>query len=85
MDKTIKNKEEREQPQKNLWINKIEKIKTIKGYELKDGNLSYEVEAWDKNDQMLFVPPLSSAAVRKIDETKIALFLMDCLARGYQE
>lgn len=54
----------------------------IKGYELKNNNLTYEAEVWDKNGQTLFVPPLSSEIVKKIDETKLAIFLQDCITRG---
>lgn len=44
----------------NVWIDKIKTIKTIKGYEVKNEKLWYDVEAWDKNGQMIYAPPISS-------------------------
>ena len=66
----------------NIWIDKIKAIKTIKGYEIKNGEILYDVDVWDKNGQTLFVPPLQTEAVRKFDTPKLATFLQDCLIRG---
>ena len=77
--------QEKEQAQKNVWIDKIKAIKSIKGYELKNNQITYEAEVWDKNGQTLFVPPLSSETVKKIDKAKLATFLQDCLVRDYHE
>ena len=40
--------QEKEQAQKNVWIDKIKAIKSIKGYELKNNQITYEAEVWDK-------------------------------------
>ncbi len=51
---------------------------------MRDEEIYYDVEVWDKNGQTFFVPPLSSETVKKIDNLKVANFLEECLMRGYQ-
>ena len=72
---SVKNLEQKSQVQNNQWIEKVKGIKTIKGYEFKNCEMSYEVDVWDKNGQTFFVPPLSSETVKKIDKVKLTSFL----------
>lgn len=66
-----------------IWVEKIKSISRVKGYELKNGQILYEVEASDKNGQNFFIPPQPSDVIMKFDPTKLASFLQDCMLRGY--
>lgn len=65
-----------------IWIDKIKSIKEIKSYNLAQNQIFYQVDVYDKNGQTMFVPPLSSDAVNKLDRVKLAMFLQDCIIRG---
>lgn len=69
----------------NEVIDSIKSIKTIKGFDIRKTQIFYDVEVWDKNDQIRFVPPLSSETVKKLDRAKVVTFLEDCLARGFHQ
>lgn len=68
-----------------MWIEKIKSVNKVKGYEIRNGQILYEIEASDRNGQNFFLPPMPTDVVIKYDAVKLAGFLQDCLLRGYAE